>query len=329
MNEIVLDEGFFQGAVSFEHGDGWIKPWRLPFDLLELFPPEMLIERAGKPAGVRLRLETSASRLGLAIVPAEVPRLFDLVIDNDLLQCARAEPGVGEVFFDKLPAGRKVVEVWLPQDQPVALRALLLPEGARALPAEDPRPRWVTYGSSITHCGGAHSPARTWPATAARARNLHLTCLGFGGQCHMDPMVALTIRDLPADVITLKLGINMHGGTTSPRTFRPGAIGLVRIIREKHPEVPIGLISPIVSPQREDTPGPTGMTLKMMRAELMDVVERLRHCGDSNVHYFDGTALFGPELVEDYLPDLLHPNGDGYEILGRNAAEKVLPKLGF
>ena len=145
----------------------------------------------------------------------------------------------------------------------------------------------------------------------------------------MDPMVALVIRDLPADVITLKLGINMHGGTTSPRTFRPGVIGFVRIIREGHPQVPIGLISPIISPPREDTPGLTGMTLKMMRAELMDVVERLRHCGDANVHYFDGTRLFGPELVDDYLPDLLHPNGDGYEILGRNAAEKVLPELGF
>jgi DNA-directed RNA polymerase specialized sigma24 family protein len=33
------------------------------------------------------------------------------------------------------------------------------------------------------------------------------------------------------------------------------------------------------------------------------------------------------DLVDDYMHDNLHPNGDGYEILGNNAAVKVLPQL--
>ena len=33
----------------------------------------------------------------------------------------------------------------------------------------------------------------------ARTHNLDLTCLGYGGQCHLDPIVASMIRDLPAD----------------------------------------------------------------------------------------------------------------------------------
>jgi lysophospholipase L1-like esterase len=187
----------------------------------------------------------------------------------------------------------------------------------------------VTYGSSITHCGSAHSPARTWPAVAARLRGLNVTSLGYGGQCHMDPLVAMMIRDLPADFISLKVGINMVGGSVSPRTYRPLLTGMVRIIREKQPLTPIAVISPIISPPREETPGATGMTLRLMRQELETAVARLRECGDANVHYVDGLELFGPELVADYLPDLLHPNGDGYEIMGRNFADKVADRMLF
>jgi len=32
-------------------------------------------------------------------------------------------------------------------------------------------------------------------------------------------------------------------------------------------------------------------------------------------------------VVADYLPDLLHPNGDGYEIMGRNFAERVIDRI--
>jgi len=327
---VPADERFFQGAVSFERGDGWIKPWRLPFDKLRLFPPdEAIVTRAEMTAGVRLRFRTAAAKVGLKVVPTEQNRLFDLVIDDEIIETARAEPGAEEVVFEAGPAdGERVMEIWLPTNPGAAVCGVLADAGD-VEPAPDGRPKWVTYGSSITHCGTANSPARSWPATAARARGLNLTCLGYGGNCHMEPMIGLMIREMPADVITLKLGINMHGGTTSPRTYAAGAIGLVRIIREKHPEIPIALISPIISPPRETTPGATGLTLEMMRGLLADAAERLRECGDPNISYFDGRILFGADLVADYLPDLLHPNGDGYEIMGANFAEKVLPKLGF
>ena len=57
--------------------------------------------------------------------------------------------------------------------------------------------------------------------------------------------------------------------------------------------------------------------------------ERLREAGDENVHYFSGLELFGEDLAATCLPDNLHPNGDGYEAMGRNFAERVLEKLGF
>ena len=129
---------------------------------------------------------------------------FDLTIEGELVASEPAAPGAEEVVFAGLPAGDKVVELWLLQEVPVAVVAL---ESEKpCTPVADERPRWVTYGSSLTHCVRAHSPARTWPAIVARRRGLHLTSLGFGGQCHLDGMVGMLIRELPADYITLKIG---------------------------------------------------------------------------------------------------------------------------
>jgi hypothetical protein len=323
---IRIDESMFEGMISCEVGDGWLRPWRLPFSQLSLFPPEDGIQaRAVMTAGVRLRFATDSSSLALLVVPQNGARRFDLTADGEILQTVTAEAQSETVEFANLPAGEQVYELWLPTNATVELRDLRIDDTATFRVPSDPRPRWVTYGSSITHCGGASSPARSWPATAARSRGLNLTCLGYGGQCHIDPMVARMIRDLPADVISLKLGINVQGGSTlNARTFKPAIIGMVQIIREKHHTTPIILVSPIISPPRESTPNQVGLSLELMRKEVEDAWKRLVAAGDGNLYYVHGHRLFGEELVADYLPDLLHPNGEGYEIMGRNAAEQVL-----
>ena len=92
--------------------------------------------------------------------------------------------------------------------------------------------------------------------------------------------------------------------------------------------MPIGIISPIISPPRETTLNAVGFSLEMMRDELTDAVDRIRTVEqDKKLYYFDGLELFGNELVDEYLPDNLHPSGDGYEIMGNYAALHILPKL--
>ena len=323
---IRIDESMFQGAISCEAGDGWLRPWRLPFPRLSLFPPEDGIQaRAIMAAGVRLRFATDSSTLAMAMVPQDGGRTFDLTADGEILQTVTVDGKADTAEFSDLTPGERVYEIWMPTNATVELCSLRIDDEATFSVPADPRLKWVTYGSSITHCGGATSPARSWPATAARSRGLNLTCLGYGGQCHIDAMVARMIRDLPADIISLKLGINVQGGSTlNTRTFKPAIIGMVQIIREKHPTTPIVLVSPIISPPRESTPNQVGFTLEAMRVEVEDAWKRLVAVGDENLYYVHGHKLFGEELVADYLPDLLHPNGDGYEIMGKNAAEQVL-----
>jgi len=323
---IRIDEGMFEGAISCEVGDGWVRPWRLPFEQRSLFPPEDGIQaRAMMAAGVRLRFATDSPCLALRLVPQAGARCFDLTVGGKIIQTVTAEANAATVEFRDLPEGEQVYELWLPTNATVELCGLALAASATFGVPSDPRLRWITYGSSISHCGGATSPARAWPATAARARSLNLTCLGYGGQCHIDAMVGLMIRDQPADLISLKLGINVQGGSSlGVRTFKPAIIAMVQIIREKHPTTPIILVSPIISPPREDKPNSVGLSLNRMRTEMEDAWNRLVAAGDEKLYYVHGHKLFGEDLVADYLPDDLHPNGAGYEIMGMNAAEQAL-----
>ena len=312
----------WQGAISFQETDRWTMPWRIPFDDRAFYPPDALRERASMPAGVRISFRSDTQMVAGHVEPNGEPGGIDLYCDgqfqgaNDLVDQRRFK-------FQALPDGEKLIELWLPQYAQFRLRELELTAGATVTPYDDPRPRWVTYGSSITHCRAAESPSQTWPAIAARKHGLNLTCLGYGGNCHLEPMLARMMRDLPADFLSMKVGINIYGSSSlSPRTFIPAIFGFVQIVREKHPDTPFAVISPIFSPPREATPNAVGFTLSAMREEVAEAVQVMISRGDRNIHYIDGLKLFGSDLI-GLLPDELHPNAEGYKIMGQNFLDNV------
>ena len=334
MKGISLDERFFSGAVSVQRVDGALRPWRLPHDRLELYPApgDALIGRAMESSGVRLRFTTDAPAVELQFLPLrgdpmEAGHGLDLTLDGELAATVQVAPGATAATFGGLPAAAKVVEVWLPHTSPIEITGLSVSPGCRCEPIADARPRWITYGSSLTHCRRAHSPARTWPAIVARRRGLHLTSLGFGGNCCLEPMLGMTIRDLPADFISLKLGINCMGsGALSARTFKAAVIGLVQIIRERHPDTPLALISPIGYPPHETTPNVVGYTIQGMRADIEDACDRLVRRGDRNLCYFDGLDLFNLDEIAQYAEDQCHPDGDGIELMAEHFLERVVAR---
>lgn len=128
---------------------------------------------------------------------------------------------------------------------------------------------------------------------------------------------------MPADAISLCLGINVQGGASlSLRTLSPAIIGFVQTVREGHPEIPLIVMSPIVSPPRETTPNVVGLTLPLMRQEIETAVRTLREYGDANLHYVDGLSVLGPDCAH-LLPDDLHPNVEGYKRMGRNLSRAL------
>ena len=319
----------WQGAISFNRTAEWTMPWRLPYDDLSLFPPDALRDRAAMPAGVRISFHSDTELVAGSVQPwvgdPDPGSPIDLYCDGKFFGSAPLD-GRDGFRFDDLPGGRKLVELWLPQHGEFRLSSLDLSDGATIESYEDARPKWVTYGSSITHCRTAESPSQTWPAVAARQSGLNLTCLGYGGGCHLEPMVARMIRELPADYLSLKLGINVHNAASmNIRTFRPAVIGFVHIVREKHPDTPLVVISPIFSPPRETTPNAAEFTLTQMRVEVAEAVDAMQGRGDTNLHYVDGLDLFGPDLAH-LLPDDLHPNAEGYKVMGQNFVDRVVQR---
>ena len=320
----------WSGAISLEQKDGWVKPWRVPYRDLDLYSPGevTLAARAELPSGVRLRFATDSQQIILTTDPMSDAGSFDLYADGVLVDTVTFAEGQSSTSFCGLPSGGKTVEIWLSPYVAFKLRRIELDAVAELDKSEDPRPAWVTYGSSITHCRAAGSPSFTWPGVVARARNLNLTSLGFGGQCHADPMIARLIRDLPADFISVKLGINIYGaGSLSTRSFRPAVLGTIATIRDGHPDVPLAVCSPIWSPERESAPNKVALSLQQMRVEIAEAVESFRRRGDEHIHYVDGLRLFDARQAE-HLPDNVHPSAEGYRIMGANFLQEVFEVQG-
>ena len=323
------------GAVDLEWGDEWVRPWRIRLADRPFHHPAVVDTfAAGSPAGVRLRFATTSRHVALIadlVPPSRFPApeaTADLRCGDSVVRCGVAV-GEGATFtFEGLPPGEKELELWLPTLAAVHLRSLTVDDDASIESVTDPRPRWVTHGSSITHCAWVPGPTDTWPARAAHQLDWHLTCLGFNGQCHMDPYVARTIASLPADVITVKIGINIHNyGSFRERAFGPAAHGFIQTIRDGHPTTPLTLVSPIISPEREDSgvsnipvmvqggePIHGDLSLNRMREILAEVVHDRRVAGDQHLDYLDGRELLGPADVE-HLPDGLHPDPTGYSLM--------------
>ncbi|MDR6550144.1 SGNH/GDSL hydrolase family protein [Paenibacillus qinlingensis] len=322
MQTIEIDKTWFRGAVSIETKETGLQPWRLPHDQLGLFDLK-LVEKAGEAAGVRMACLSDTTSVELYVASTDHDRQFDIVIEDHFIGTYTLLAGQDICLFSNFPSGRKRIEIYFPQKSVVHVIGLKVEEGAFVTPLPHNQPRWVTYGSSITQCSAAESPAHTWPAIVARNKGWDLTCLGFGGQCHLEPMVARVIRDLPADIISLCLGINVMGNNSlNIRTFRAAILGMVSIIREKHRSTPIYLFSPIYCPHRETDANAVGMSLVIMRSEIQEAVKILTSYGDTHISYVDGLDIFGEAFV-DLLPDKLHPNAEGYKIMGTHITKKL------
>jgi len=315
----------WHGHISLEETADYTRPWRIPFEQKELFYSD-LAARAATQAGIRLAFHSNTRRLSGSIVPFEGVQNIDLYVNGALLGTSNFADK-STFAFEDIPAGENLLELWLPHRGDFALRQIEIDDNATVTPHQDSRPKWITYGSSITHCGEAASPSFTWPGVVARGRNLNLTCLGYGGQCHLDLLIGRMMRDLPADFLSICAGINIYGSSSlNARTFGSGLIGFVQLLREKHVETPLALISPIYSFERETTPNAAGWTLQNYRDAVAETVQTLQEYGDKNIIYVNGLDLFNENLGH-LMPDKLHPNAEGYKTMGENFLKHAAPRL--
>jgi lysophospholipase L1-like esterase len=358
-----------RGAAWTETTARGLRPHRLPAWVGRQLGDPQLAAMEAQPSGVRLAFATAATAVEVVLHPTrlayrqvERPRgAVDLVVDGavlasepltggDAVQTDLATgtstllPGAPQaVALGGLPAGDKVVEVWLPHNESVEVVALRADAPVR--PAADDRPAWVHHGSSISQGSNAATPTGTWPAVAARWGDVDLRNLGFGGSALVDPATARVIRDAPADLISVALGINVVNlDGMRRRTFEAAVHGFLDTIRDGHPDAPLVLVTPIFCGIHEDTPGPgsfdvaelaagrarfvaTGgddlsngrLTLRVVRDVLAAVAGR--RADDPHLHLLDGLSLYGAADAEEHpLPDALHPDAATHRLIGERFA---------
>lgn len=273
-----------RGALDLERTEHGVLPHRLPTRARAQYTDGQLTMAESQPSGVRLVFRTRATAVELDTLPTKrvyvgaPPRpdgVYDLLVDGRLAGqasvtggntlvidmatgTAENRPGAaGTLCFTGLAAGVKDVEIWLPHNETTELVALRT--DAPVEPAPDRGRRvWLHHGSSISHGSDAASPTTTWPALAAALGGVELINLGLGGSALLDPFTARALRDTSADLISVKIGINLvNADLMRLRAFTPAVHGFLDTVREGHPTTPLLVTSPILCPIHEDTPGPS------------------------------------------------------------------------
>lgn len=370
-----------RGALELEETEHGLLPHRLPaWARAQCADPQLAMVES-QPSGVRLVFRTRATAVELDTLPTKrayvgaPPRpdgVYDLLVDgrpagqasvaggNTLVidmatGSAEHRPGPpGTLAFSGLSEGAKDVEIWLPHNETTELVALRT--DAPVEPAPDRgRKVWLHHGSSISHGSDAASPSTTWPALAASLGGVELINLGLGGSALLDPFTARTLRDTPADLVSVKIGINLvNTDLMRLRAFAPAVHGFLDTIREGHPATPLLVLSPILCPIHEDTPGPSApdmtalsagrlrfvatgdpaerasgkLTLRVIREELARIVGQ-RAATDPNLYYVDGRELYGEaDSAALPLPDELHPDAATHRRIGERFARLAFTASG-
>ncbi|MGW7087624.1 GDSL-type esterase/lipase family protein [Streptomyces sp. NPDC054871] len=363
-----------RGALDLEDTAHGVLPHRLPAWARAQCADGQLAMAESQPSGVRLVFRTRATAVELDTLPTKrvyvgaPPRpegLYDLLVDGRLVGQASVSGGntltidmtngsverrsgpAGTLRFTELPDGAKDIEIWLPHNETTELIALRTDAPVEPTPDRG-RKVWLHHGSSISHGSDAASPTTTWPALAASLSGVELINLGFGGSALLDPFTARTLRDTPADLISVKIGINVvNVDLMRLRAFGPAVHGFLDTIREGHPRTPLLVVSPVLCPIHEDTPGPSApdfgdlssgrlqframgdpaerasgkLTLGVIREELARIVEQ-RAAEDPNLHYLDGRELYGEaDSAELPLPDQIHPDAATHRRMGERFAK--------
>ncbi|KFL32086.1 lipase [Devosia riboflavina] len=374
MKNFAITADLVFGAQELERTEMGLQPHRLPAKARRQNEDAGFSMAERQPSGIRLKFRTAASVIELDVLPtkrvytgmpARPDGVFDLRIDGELTQQRSAlggrvmrigmappsmvlEPGEVQVLrFENLPTRDKLVEIWLPHDEMVELVALRA--DADLVPVA-PGKIWLHHGSSISQGSNATSPTGIWPAVAATLGGVDLVNMGFGGNALLDPFTARAMRDTKADLISVKMGINLvNADLMRMRAFGPALYGFLDTIREGHPDTPLLVVSPIYCPIHETTPGPCQfdfaalaegrlrfraegnaeevargkLTIVSIRQKMEEIIAQ-RSLSDPNIRYLDGRELYGADdNALQPLPDELHPDAAVHALMGRRFAEKA------
>jgi lysophospholipase L1-like esterase len=213
-------------------------------------------------------------------------------------------------FTLNFPLYNGVNSVWIGVDQGSIIEAP---------PEFDQAGKIVVYGTSITQGGCVGRPGMAYTNILSRKLDMQFVNLGFSGNGKGEPALAHLITQIPDKRIII-LDYEANAELSMKETLGP----FVDILREKHPEIPILIMSKIRYAYNIE--GSTQYEEWMQLRDFQrDLVDKRRNAGDKNIHFLDGSGILG-EDYDECTVDGVHPNDLGSKLIA-DALQPAIAKI--
>ena len=346
-------------ALNKADADGivWFDPREEPFDLigfewinddsvfrrLPILPDwpirEAVDQLANHTAGGQVRFRTDSRKIlikvalrersGMYHMPATGQSGFDLYVNTSgiqrYLKTSRFPHDTIRYEVELYTADEMEMQTFtlnFPLYNGVNSLQIGLEDGAKleAPPSFKLHGKFVIYGTSITQGGCVSRPGMAYSNILSRKLDVQFVNLGFSGNGRGEPELAHLINEITGTSFII-LDYEANANETIVNTLGP----FIEILREKHPIVPILLVSKIRYASAT-TGSQAYESLMRLRDFQKQLVETRKNAGDKYIYFLDGSEILG-EDYDECTVDGVHPTDLGsLRIAGaiQSAVESIL-----
>jgi lysophospholipase L1-like esterase len=162
----------------------------------------------------------------------------------------------------------------------------------------------VVYGTSITQGGCVGRPGMAYTNILSRNLDMQFVNLGFSGNGRGEPALAHLITQIEG-TRCIVLDYEANAGMTIKETLGP----FLDILREKHPDIPILIMSKIRYSYDQEGSASYAKWMDLRDFQKEMVIKR-KNAGDGHIHFLDGSTVLGSDYDECTV-DGVHPNDLG------------------
>ncbi|MCJ8009081.1 SGNH/GDSL hydrolase family protein [Lederbergia wuyishanensis] len=307
-------------------------PLKPQYDITE--PVDIL---ADSTAGGQIRFRTNTRKLAIKVTLKGKANMFHMPATGQCgFDCYIGEPGeqvfcsvsryehtedhYEVVLFERANQSMLSITLHFPLYQGVDEVIIGIDAEASVLapPNYKDEKKLIFYGTSILQGGCASRPGMAYTNIMSRRINREFINLGFSGNGKGEANMARIIREIdnPGCLV-----LDYEPNCVSTELYKETLPRFIQIYREKHPEIPILVVSKF--PYAQEIIDPQLYRERLERLEFQNLlILRLQQEGDTNIYFYDGTDLLGEQWQEKTV-DGTHPTDLGFLSMANNLSPVV------